>query len=78
VVGDRVPKVGRDKGFDFASQANRRVVYSKLIATVRLTAWWGSDDLRQAKDRKYWMIVNILRHLHPQDSTWLDNLSENA
>jgi hypothetical protein len=53
-------------------------VYSKLIATVRLTAWWGSDDLRQAKDRKYWMIVNILRHLHPQDSTWLDNLSENA
>jgi hypothetical protein len=45
---------------------------------VRLTAWWGSDDLRLAKDRKYWMIVNILRHLHPQGSTWLDNLYENA
>ena len=71
-------KWAEHKGFDLASQANRKVVYSKLIATVRLTAWWGSDDLRLAKDRKYWMIVNILRHLHPQDSTWLDNLYENA
>jgi hypothetical protein len=38
------------------------------IATVKLTAWWGTDYLHLAKDQDQWMIVNILRHMHPPNS----------
>ena len=44
------------------------------IASVKLTAWWGTDYLHLAKDQEHWMIVNLLRNVHPQDSTCLDNL----
>jgi len=44
------------------------------IATVKLTAWWGTDYLHLAKDHEHWMIVNLLRNVHPQDSTYLDTL----
>jgi NTP pyrophosphatase (non-canonical NTP hydrolase) len=44
------------------------------IATVKLTAWWGTDYLHLAKDHERWMIVNLLRNVHPQDSNWLDTL----
>lgn len=47
--------------------------FGDQIATVKLTGWWGTDYLHLAKDQNRWMIVNILRHLHPQRSTWLDN-----
>jgi ClpX C4-type zinc finger/Putative lumazine-binding len=43
-------------------------------ATVKLTAWWGTDYLHLAKDHESWMIVNLLRNVHPQDSNWLDTL----
>ena len=44
------------------------------IATVKLTAWWGTDYLHLAKDHERWMIVNLLRNVHPQVSNWLDTL----
>ena len=44
------------------------------IATVKLTAWWGTDYLHLAKVQEHWMIVNLLRNVHPQDSNCLDNL----
>jgi hypothetical protein len=44
------------------------------IATVKLTAWWGTDYLHLAKDHEHWMIVNLLRSVHPQDSNGSDNL----
>jgi hypothetical protein len=44
------------------------------IATVKLTAWWGTDYLHLAKDHAHWMIVNLLRNVHPRVSDWLDNL----
>ena len=44
------------------------------IATVKLTAWWGTDYLHLAKDHEHWMIVNLLRNVHPQDSNCLDTL----
>jgi Putative lumazine-binding/ClpX C4-type zinc finger len=43
------------------------------IATVKLTAWWGTDYLHLAKDQEHWMIVNLLRNVHPRDSNCLDN-----
>jgi len=43
------------------------------IATVKLSAWWGTDYLHVAKDRDQWMIVNILRHMHAQDRNGLDD-----
>ena len=44
------------------------------IATVKLTAWWGTDYLHLAKDHEHWMIVNLLRNVHPQDSNCLNTL----
>ena len=46
------------------------------IATVQLTAWWGTDYLHAAKERDQWMIVNILRHMHAQDHNCLDDPHE--
>jgi len=46
------------------------------IATVKLTAWWGTDYLHLAKDQEHWIIVNLLRHIHPRDSNCLDNPHE--
>lgn len=46
------------------------------IATVKLTAWRGTDYLHVAKEQDQWMIVNILRHMHAQDNNWLDNPHE--
>jgi len=44
------------------------------IATVKLTAWWGTDYLHLAKVQEHWMIVNLLRNMQPQDSNYPDNL----
>ena len=44
------------------------------IATVKLTAWWGTDYLHLAKVQEHWMIVNLLRSVHPQGSNCLDDL----
>jgi ClpX C4-type zinc finger/Putative lumazine-binding len=44
------------------------------IATVKLTGWWGTDYLHLAKDHEHWMIVNLLRNVHPQDCNCLDDL----
>lgn len=44
------------------------------VAAVKLTAWWGTDYLHLAKDHERWMIVNLLRNVHPRVSDWLDNL----
>jgi ClpX C4-type zinc finger/Putative lumazine-binding len=44
------------------------------IATVKLTAWWGTDYLHLAKDHEHWMIVNLLRNVHTQVSDRLENL----
>lgn len=44
------------------------------IASVKLTSWWGTDYLHLAKDHEHWMIVNLLRNVHSQDSNWLDTL----
>ena len=49
---------------------------SDQIATVKLTAWWGTDYLHLAKDQEHWMIVNLLRHMHSRDSDCLDNPHE--
>jgi hypothetical protein len=43
------------------------------IATVKLTAWWGTDYMHLAKDHEHWMIVNLLRNVHSQDGNCLDN-----
>jgi hypothetical protein len=43
------------------------------IATVKLTTWWGTDYLHLAKVQEHWMIVNLLRNVHPQDSNFFDN-----
>ncbi len=48
------------------------------IATVKLTAWWGTDYLHLVKDQEHWLIVNILRHMHPRNSGWRDNPYENV
>src|SRR5258708_22202653 len=48
------------------------------IATVKLTAWWGTDYLHLAKEQEHWMIVNILRQMHPPNSGWLDHPYENV
>ncbi len=44
------------------------------IATVKLTAWWGTDYLHLAKVQEHWMIVNLLRNVQSQDSNYPDNL----
>ena len=44
------------------------------IATVKLTAWWGTDYLHLAKDHERWMIVNLLLNVYPQASNWLETL----
>ena len=44
------------------------------VATVKLTAWWGTDYLHLAKVREHWMIVNLLRNVQSQDSNYLDDL----
>jgi len=46
------------------------------IATVKLTAWWGTDYLHVAKGPDQWMIVNILRYMHAQGNNWIDNPHE--
>ena len=43
------------------------------IATVKLTTWWGTDYLHLAKVQEHWMIVNLLRNVHPQHSNFFDN-----
>ena len=49
------------------------------IATVKLTAWWGTDYLHLAKVQEHWMIVNLLRSVHPQaSSNCLDDLHESV
>jgi hypothetical protein len=48
------------------------------IATVKLTARWGTDYLHLSKVQEHWMIVNLLRSVHPQDSNGLDDLQESV
>jgi hypothetical protein len=48
------------------------------IASVKLTAWWGTDYMHLAKYDGKWMIVNVFWQTHPTQSSRLADMSKSA